>query len=85
MPFDPTGMEWWTFGDRTPETIELSVQIREVVDRLPKVQRAVVNAVFYERLKKRVVARQLGMYPLAVDRALERALRTIREELGEAL
>lgn len=86
VPFDPTGMEVWTFADRVASVPgPMAARVRELVEKLPMFQRAVVNAVFYERLTKREVARRLNTYPLAVDRALERALRTIGEALGEAL
>lgn len=64
-----------------PDAARQADRLREALDKLPANQRDAVNAVFYERISKRALARQLGCSRSEIDRRLVAAFTTLAATL----
>jgi DNA-directed RNA polymerase specialized sigma24 family protein len=60
----------------------LAPAVREAVEKLPSIQRIVVQGIFFERRSAQSVADQLGAHVAFVRRILAVALTTLRKEMG---
>lgn len=59
----------------------MGTALTEAIDRLPEKHKIVIDAVFWERVSKRSLARHLGISRNEVERRLAKAFELLREEL----
>lgn len=80
LPFDP---EWFDEVDHgsTDDRPDLEHLLR-AVDQLPKLERAIIEAVFFEQESKRGLARRLGISRPELEKRLKRALRLLMPSVG---
>lgn len=62
---------------------DLRDRICAAVDRLPRRQREVLNALFWEQETKSEIARRLGIHRVQVDVALQKGLTHLAEVLKD--
>ena len=65
-----------------PTNLDVRDWLPLVIDSLPQRERDVINAVYYERVSLRVIARRNGEDKKSVQRTLERAIGRIRERFA---
>lgn len=68
--------------DTTAEDADEGRVLRELVDRLPRRERAVIKALFFAGKKQRSVAKRLRLSRSSVSHYKQRALEMLREMMG---
>lgn len=74
FPLDPHTLEVLRWEGLDAGTRALLERVREAVDRLPPLERDLINALFFERVAKSEYARRQGWNRPMVERVRQRAI-----------
>lgn len=81
--FDPLLLDvllWGPLDDKERDPA-LREELMELVDKLPEMERRVMEGLFWEQLSRRELGRQMGISRARVKTLLERGLAKLSEEL----